>query len=200
MKIRLDYVTNSSSSSFIAYSLSDEKLKNILGYLEEESNSGQINKANGNETCKEINHILSRGFETISEARRAVSYLNDKYGLQLSNKDIVKIRTDSNYGEFTVILEELYGIDVRSYLDMVVYQDSRIIEKRIEFLSDVNICKEYLNESSALKGIKEFIATYGKGKAASQVVDAYYLVFELDGMQGEDILELLGEHALLLTD
>jgi len=200
VKIRSDFVTNSSTSSFVTYRLSDEKIKKEFGDIYELLSSNPALDTTDALKYKEIKQILNRGFNTAQDAKRAIIYLNEEYNLHIDNKDIQRLKTDSNYDEFTVRLEETYGIEVSSYMETEVYQNRQLIGYEIEFMSEVKICKDYLNEVSAIEAIKKFISTYGSGNEATQVVDAYYLAFEQEGMPGEDILELLGIYALILSD
>lgn len=200
MKIRTDFVTNSSTSSFVTYRLSDEKIKKEFGDIYTFLSSDSTFDTDEALNYKKIKQILRSSFGTTQDAKRAITYLNEEYQLKLNNKDIQRLKTESNYDEFTLRLEELYGVDVSSYMETEVYQNKQLIGYEIEFMSEVKICKDYLNEVSAIEAIKKFISTYGGGNEATQVVDAYYLAFEQEGMLGEDILELLGIYALMLSD
>jgi hypothetical protein len=200
LKIRTDFVTNSSTSSFVTYRLSDEKLKKEFSDAFDSLNPVLTCDTSDGLYFMKLKKELDSDYNTAQDAKRAITYLNKEYNLKLNSKDIQRLKTDSNYDEFTLRLEELYGLDVRSYMDTEVYQNGQLIGYEIVFMAEVNICEHFLNETSATEAIAKFVSTYGRGKESSQVVDAYYLAFELKGMQAEDILEILGTYALLLTE
>jgi hypothetical protein len=199
MKIRTDFVTNYSTSSFVTYRISDKKFIKEFSDIYDYPCPGLASETDVS-NYHIIKQALYASYETAQDAKQAITYLNEEYSLRLNNRDIQRLKTESNYDEFTLRLEELYGVDVSSYMETEVYQNKQKIGYEIEFMSEVKICKDYLNEVSAIEAIKKFISTYGSGNEATQVVDAYYLAFEQEGMPGEDILELLGIYALILSD
>ena len=197
MKFRLDFVTNSSTSSFYAYSINDEKVRNYIERTKISLKSCFDQKTE--EELTEIEKLLGASYDSKKDALNSLGYLNKQYKLDLSKEDILKTEISDNYGEFTQILVDEYGINVSSYVE-TIFHDSTQRRDEIELTSDIAIIEDAQDDKVAKENIKRFVDNYGFCQASSEVVTAYYLVFQSKGKTSEDITAMLDEYAVLLKD
>ena len=197
MKFRLDFVTNSSTSSFYAYSINDEKVRSYIERTKISLKSCFDQKTE--EELTEIEKLLGASYDSKKDALNSLGYLNKQYKLDLSKEDILKTEISDNYGEFTQILVDEYGINVSSYVE-TIFHDSTQRRGIIELTSDIAIIEDAQDEKVAKENIKRFVDNYGFCQASSEVVTAYYQVFQSKGKTSEDITAMLDEYAVLLKD
>ena len=197
MKFRLDFVTNSSTSSFYAYSINDEKVRNYIERTKISLKSCFDQKIE--EELTEIEKLLGASYDSKKDALNSLRYLNKQYKLGLSKEDILKTEISANYDEFTQSLVDEYGIIVSSYVETIFHDSTQRCDE-IELTSDIAIIEDAQDEKVAKENIKRFVDNYGFCQASSEVVTAYYLVFQSKGKTSEDITAMLDEYAVLLKD
>ncbi len=146
-----------------------------------------------------LNTLDRKEFDTKREVEEYIRYLNKTHKTNFSKEDILTLSSDINYGEFTNILVDTYGIITYSYIETLINDGSGVNRYDIEFYSEIEFTAEALKEAKVEKNIQQFIEHYGVGKSASKLVKAYYRAFERQGKTGEEVIELLGEQARLLN-